>query len=154
MEQLDVRTVRLAPMRVASVHAFGASPEHLAWEKLKAWATPRGLFDNATRGRIFGFNNPGPSAGSPNYGYEFWLAVGPEVEVDGEATAKTFDGGLYAVTNCPLVGEVIPQVWQRLVAWLETSRYRLGRHQWLEEHLGAVDQPDQASLDLYMPLVE
>ena len=154
MEQLDVRLVRLAPMRVASVHAYGASPEAMAWEKLKAWATPRGLFDNATRGRVFGFNNPGPSLGSPNYGYEFWLAVEPGVGVDGEATEKTFEGGLYAVTGCPLVGEVIPQVWQRLGKWLETSGYRLGRHQWLEEHIGAVDPPDGATLDLYMPLVK
>ena len=154
MEQLDVRMVRLAPMRVASVHGYGDSPERLAWEKLQAWAAPRGLFDNATRGRIFGFNNPGPSTGSPNYGYEFWLAVGPEVVVDGEATEKTFEGGLYAVANCPLIGEVIPQYWQRLGKWLETSPYRLGRHQWLEEHIGNVDPPDGATLDLYMPLVE
>ncbi len=154
MEQLDVRLVRLAPMRVASVHAYGAGPEHMAWEALKAWATPRGLFDTATRGRIFGFNNPGPSVGSPNYGYEFWLVVGPDAVVDGEATEKTFDGGLYAVTGCPLVGEIIPQVWQRLGAWLEASRYRMGSHQCFEEHIGAVDAADAASLDLYMPLAE
>lgn len=152
MDSLDVRIVPLAPMRVASVHAFGSSPEHMAWEKLKAWAAPRGLFDNTARGRIFGFNNPNPSEGSPNYGYEFWLVVGPEVVVDGEATEKAFEGGLYAVTRCPLVGDVIPQYWERLGAWLETSHYRMGSHQWLEEHIGAVDHPDQASLDLYLPL--
>lgn len=34
MMQVDL--VTLAPMRVASVRAFGQTPEHDAWEKLRA----------------------------------------------------------------------------------------------------------------------
>ena len=36
MSELEVRIVYLEPMRVATFHGFGASPELLAWEKLSA----------------------------------------------------------------------------------------------------------------------
>jgi len=165
MEQLDVRIVRLAPMRVASVHAFGASPEHLAWEKLKAWATPRGLFDNATRGRVFGFNNPSPTAGSPNYGYEFWLELKDgETELisgaaadalpAGEAELKSFDGGLFAVARCRGVAAV-PDTWRQLVTWLEDSRYTMSYGQCLEQHTGRINGDIEAlNFALYQAIVE
>jgi DNA gyrase inhibitor GyrI len=140
-------------MRVASVHGFGASPEGVAWQKLVAWAKPRGLVDDLSQRRIFGFNNPNPSPGSPNYGYEFWITVGPEVEAGGEATIKDFGGGLYAVTRCTGV-QTIEETWKRFVKWMEEkSSYTLGRHQWLEEHLGGIDvDPEHLEMDLYMPI--
>jgi DNA gyrase inhibitor GyrI len=122
-------------MRVASARAFGPSPELDAWQKLEAWARPRGLFEPDVA-RIYGFNNPSPSAGSPNYGYEFWITVGPEVEPEGEIRIVEFSGGLYAVA--PLAVEDpardIPPAWQRLNAWVHANGYREAPHQWLEEH--------------------
>ena len=90
MNTLDVRLVTLAPMRVASFYGFGPSPELVAWEKLMAWSRPKNLLDGPALARIFGFNNPNPSAGSPNYGYEFWIEVDPQRKFeDGEkAEAK------------------------------------------------------------------
>jgi len=76
MDELAVRIVNLEPMRVASFHGFGPSPEHLAIQKLADWAAPRGYLVDRKQHRIFGFNNPNPSHGSPNYGYELWLVVG------------------------------------------------------------------------------
>ena len=66
MSELDVRIVELEPMRVASFHAFGESPELKASKKLVDWAKPKGLLDAKGTHRIFGFNNPDPSPGSPN----------------------------------------------------------------------------------------
>ena len=150
MSELEVRIVMLEPMRVASVHGFGPSPERVAWDKLVAWARPRGLLDG--RHRIFGFNNPNPSPGSPNYGYEFWLAVGPDVEPEGDVRVREFAGGRYAVTRCQGVDNITP-TWQRLVAWLAGSAYGHAGHQWLEEHIGAADvPPEQLALDLYAPI--
>ena len=68
MTELDVRIVTLEPMRVASAHAYSASPEGEAWDKLIAWARPKGLLDDPQVHRIYGFNSPDPSPGSPNYG--------------------------------------------------------------------------------------
>ena len=83
MDQPDFRIVQLEPLRVASAHGFGEGPETLAWDKLTAWARERGLWQDGTSRRFFGFNNPDPSPGSPNYGYETWMTVGSEVELGG-----------------------------------------------------------------------
>ena len=100
MNELAVRIVKLEPLHVASFHGFGPSPEHLAAQKLAAWAGPRGYLADLAQHRIFGFNNPNPSPGSPNYGYEFWMVVGAEVEAAGDMRILDFPGGLYAVTRC------------------------------------------------------
>ena len=155
MESLDVRIVTLEPIRVASAHGFGEGPETLAWDKLIAWAKARGLWMDGTPRRYFGFNNPNPMPGSPNYGYETWMTVGPEIETDGEIAVKEFGGGLYAVTRCVVKdpGNDIYATWQKLVGWVENSPYRHGTHQWLEEHLFTGDPDFQDfTLDLFMPV--
>ncbi len=156
MSEFQVRIVRLEPTRVASVHGFGTSPEDQAWEKLAAWAKPKG-FDLKGH-RIFGFNNPNPTPASPNYGYEFWMTVGPEVQPEGEVEIKDFPGGLYAVTRCEVKnapGDTIPACWSQFVLWRENSPYQMGTHQWLEEHIGQDTSLDSNwDLDLYMPIAE
>lgn len=105
--------------------------------------------------RIFGFNNPDPTPGSPNYGYKFWITAGPEVQAEEGFTVKEFAGGLYAVTRCPVhdAGPDIPTMWKKLVAWCEGSKYRMARHQWLEEHLSTPGQPGvEFVLDLHLPI--
>ncbi len=152
MNTLDVKIVTLNSMRVASVLGFGPSPEAAAWQKLAAWAGPRGLLAEPDRPRIFGFNNPSPTPASPNYGYEFWIEVGPEVQSDGDVQVQQFDGGLYAVTRCQGVDN-ITETWKQLVAWLAASPYRQAHHQWLEEHIRAADiAPEELTLDLYAPI--
>ncbi len=158
MSDLEVRIVKLEPLRVASFHGFGASPEAEGGSKLLAWAKPKGLLDDPAQHRVFGFNNPDPAPGSPNYGYEFWVTVGPDVQPEGEMKIKEFAGGLYAVARCEVKddpGSVIPATWQRLVAWCEDSKYRMAHHQWLEEHLDVAHAwPGAFTLDLYLPIVE
>ena len=157
MTELEVHIVKLEPMRVASVYGFGENPEEIAWEKLERWATSKGFMDDPEHHPIFGFNNPDPSPGSPNYGYEFWMAVGPEFEPEEGVRILGFSGGLYAVTRCN-VGEApyesIPRTWQQLVEWQENSRYRRGRHQWLEQHIEVKEMPHEFALDLHLPIAE
>jgi hypothetical protein len=76
MSELNMRIVKLDAMRVASAQGFGENPEEQAWEKLLAWAEPQGLLADQDAVRFFGFNNPNPSPGSPNYGYDQWVTVG------------------------------------------------------------------------------
>jgi len=159
MNELAVRIVKLDPLHVASFHGFGPNPEHLAAQQLAAWAGPRGYLADLAQHRIFGFNNPNPSSGSPNYGYEFWMIVGPEVmsedaPEDGVCILD-FPGGLYAVARCRGV-DGIGATWGRLVQWLTGSRYRHAGHQWLEEHVNAIFPvpADELILDLYAPIAE
>ena len=156
MSKRAVSIVRLDPMRVASVLGFGESPEPLAWQKLCEWAEPKGFMTDPGRHRIFGFNNPNPSPGSPNYGYELWINVGPEVSPDDRVKVRDFDGGLYAVMRCKGVAS-IGNVWCQLGEWCEESRYSVAGHQWLEESVGPVSPPlseQEVLLDLYLPVAD
>jgi DNA gyrase inhibitor GyrI len=152
MSELEVRIVQLEPMRVAAAHGFGETPEEQAAQKILAFIESRGLrFEDV---RWFGFNNPDPSPGSPNYGYDVWITVDADVEPEGDVKILDFDGGLYAVTGFEGV-ERIGEVWKQLVRWREDSTYQKGHHQWLENLLTPPDTPyDKYVFDLYLPIVE
>ncbi len=157
MSDIEVRIVKLPPMRVACVNGFGQGPEGIAFGKMKAWATAHHLLDKPHR--LFGYNNPDPSPGSPNYGYDVWITVDESVQADGEAKIIDFPGGLYAVARLEVKNPEadIPGTWQKLVKWMESSKYRHGRHQWLEEHIGLpVDDVGEHpfTLDLHLPITE
>jgi len=152
MSELDVRIVEMEPMRVASAHGFGASPEDEAWKKILAFAEAKGL--DTEQVRFFGFNNPSPSPGSPNYGYEQWMTVGPEVEAEGDVVIKEIPARRYAVTRFQGL-ENIGRVWQELVLWFEDSPYKKPAHwcECLEElHGGPVGPMEAWVFDLYLPI--
>lgn len=148
---MDVRIVELEPMRVASVLAYDKEPEMKAWGKLLGWAQTHHHMDKPHR--AFGFNNPSPAPGSPNYGYEVWLTVGSEVNTDDIVKVQAFPGGKYAVTRCMGVSNIF-NTWQELLKWVETSPHQPSQHQWLEEHIkfGPDVSPDEFILDLYLPI--
>jgi DNA gyrase inhibitor GyrI len=157
MAQLDVRIVTLPPMRVACLNGFGESPEGQARNKMRAWARSQDLLNLPYR--LFGYNNPDPAPGSPNYGYDFWMTIDDSVVPAGDASLVNFPGGLYAVTHLDVdnAWEDIPSTWQKMFSWVETSPYHMGRHQWLEEHLDPLDSPGSGqnfALDLYLPISE
>jgi DNA gyrase inhibitor GyrI len=158
MSDQDIRIVQLQPLRAASAHAYGTQPEIEALAKLKGWARAKGYLDHPEGYRIFGFNNPDPSPGSPNYGYEVWLTIDAQAEPEGEIEIKEFSGGLYAVLSWDGAGdpyEAIPAAWHELVKWREERPYQPGAHQWLEEHL-PLDETDTVpfKLDLFLPIEE
>ncbi|HZW02931.1 MAG TPA: GyrI-like domain-containing protein [Anaerolineaceae bacterium] len=159
MKEINVRIVKLEPLRVASALGFGTEPEGQAIGLLAAWLKDQGRLARLAEHRFFGFNNPDPSAGSPNYGYEQWVTVGPEAQGSREVSIQEFPGGLYAVMA--IEGLPSPEKWARLVRWCEDSPYRQAHHQWLEESLTPErlltllgPEPDFAALrfDLYLPV--
>ena len=157
MTDIDIQIVELEPMLVASVYGFGESPEIQAFEKLEVWARPKGLLDDPETHRIFGFNNPNPSPGSPSYGYELWIAIGPEVTPEGDVRIEEFLGGLYAVTRCEVPEgqyQIITDTWMKLVTWREGSKYKHANHQALEESIAAELPGIEFVLDLYLPITE
>jgi DNA gyrase inhibitor GyrI len=152
MTELEVRIVKLESMRVASAYGFGDSPEGQAWEKILAFAEDKGI--ERKDARFFGFNNPDPSPGSPNYGYEQWMTVGRKVEPSDAVRIIEFDGGLYAVARFKDLNQ-IGRIWKELVHWREDSPHKAGHHQWLEELLTGPDVPiEEFVFDLYLPIVE
>jgi hypothetical protein len=87
---LEVRIESLPPMRVARFHSIGPNPEAQAWTRLRAWAEPRGLLQNARAHPVFGFNNPSPSRAGEEYGYEFWIRVDPESLLGSDVKTSDF----------------------------------------------------------------
>jgi DNA gyrase inhibitor GyrI len=155
MEKLEVRIVTLPAMRVVCFNGFGPSPEDQAFDKLIAWAKEKNIWDKPHR--LFGYNNPDPSPGSPNYGYDAWMTVDESVQTDGEARIIDFPGGLYAVTTVHAgpKGEGIFETWQELAAWVEHSQYRpeYCRRVCLEESLPVKARIEGGfTLDLYEPI--
>ncbi|UCG44997.1 MAG: GyrI-like domain-containing protein [Candidatus Bathyarchaeota archaeon] len=162
-KKLDIEIVKLEPMRIASVRAVSKTPEHDSWEKMRAWAEPKGLLQNIKKHPVFGFNNPDPSPGQEEYGYEFWIRVDPDTEPDENIEIKEFEGGLYAVTTCKLKDELESEFfrkegylesWRKIVDWVKSSKYKFGKHQCLEKaHEPGVSEEDLI-LDLYCPIEE
>ncbi|MHC4405435.1 MAG: AraC family transcriptional regulator [Planctomycetota bacterium] len=154
-DDLEVRIVELEPMRVASVRVVAASPEQEAWEKLRAWAEPRGLWRDAEKHPVFGFNNPNPSAERKEYGYELWIRVGPDASSDADVEVKDVPGGLYAVTACKLLGDPrgsMPDVWRKLWDWCQASEYRWRHTHELEKPQDPRAAVEEMVLDLYLPI--
>ena len=155
MDTSEVRIVRLEPMRVACFNGFGPGPEEIALNKMLAWVKARQLLADGQVHRFFGYDNPMPTPGSPNYGYDMWVTIGPAVTVDGEAKLVNFAGGLYAVAGFAGHPMGIPAAWKKLMAWVEQSRYRPNDSiQWLEEHFNPPVPLDQLRLDLHLPIAE
>jgi DNA gyrase inhibitor GyrI len=161
MNSSEVRITELKPMKIASFHGFSTEPEGIALNAMYEWAEKHGYFKTENP-RCFGFNNPDPTPGSSNYGYEVWLVIPEGMSVE-DIPVKEFGGGLYAVSNCngniEQAGVFIPSAWKELVEWVENSRYKMGKHQWLEEQvplqglsLPEMNAQGKLNLDLYLPL--
>ncbi|MBU7012639.1 MAG: effector binding domain-containing protein [Theionarchaea archaeon] len=163
VKEFTVSIVKLEPMRVASARAISETPEHSAWEKMRAWAEPKGLLQDIEKHPVFGFNNPNPSPGQKEYGYEFWIRVGPDVKPQGEIEIKDVEGGLFAVTTCNLKEELESEYfkktgcfesWKKMVDWVESSKYTPSNRQWLEKAHDPTASDDELILDLYCPIEE
>lgn len=161
MKKFEVRIVKLEPMHVASVRAISTTPERDAWEKMRSWAEPRGLLEDIDKHPVFGFNSPDPSPGQKEYGYEFWIRVGPDTQPAGDFKIKKFQGGLYAVTTCKLKEELESEFfkkegylesWKNIVDWVKSSEYKLGKHQCLEKAHEPGASEEGLILDLYCPI--
>ena len=101
-----------------------------------------------------GFNNPNPSSGSPNYGYEIWAVVPPEVAPEDDVREVMFEGGLYAVTRLENLDN-IGRVWGELARWRENSPYLGADHQWLEHLLNPLESdPSKYVFELFLPIKE
>jgi DNA gyrase inhibitor GyrI len=192
MPENFVKIVYLPAMRVASFHSMGehlGDPEKRAFKKMTAWAKPKDLLDNPAKHQVFGFNNPDPpttaeGAPDPNrpYGYEFWISIGSDEEIDDKIDIKTVEGGSYAVMTCRVGGPVdIGKTWGRLIKWIQESEEYTFHPKWkglktqyskehveygvtgLEHHLNPMNPPpkgkpwqtkEQLVIDIYAPIIK
>jgi len=148
---METTEVMVASQRAARFHALSASPELEAWARMQEWAESNGLwqagklFAPDAEFVVYGFNNPNPSVGSPNYGYEF-LVCGKDIPDAPDMT--TLGGGRYLAASFEGADPSgLPDAWQALAAVAETAGYRAGAHQWLERH-----HPPEIRIEMYLPI--
>ena len=95
MTDLTVEMRDLDEMVVVRGSGFGVEPEPLAWNLIFEFAALHGFDMVSGEHRFFGFNNPNPSPGIPEYGYEQWMTIPPDLQVDpdGPVARKVFPPG-------------------------------------------------------------
>jgi effector-binding domain-containing protein len=151
----EVLVVELEPMQVVAALGFGESPERDAWDLILRYAADNELPTWGGDNRFFGFNNPDPTPGSPNYGYEQWITVSDEPTISPPLEVKQFPGGRYArLRQHGLDG--IGDAWRQLVSWVEEQGFQIAGsdHVCLEELLTPLDQPQESwEFDLYLGIV-
>ena len=152
MKEIEVNITQLKPMRMAASLGYGKNPEVLAFKQMYEFAQKQELLENGQLPVTYGFNNPDPSPGSPNYGYEVWLPVSDDIDPEGEISIVDFPGGFYAVTRFQGI-QKIGEIWKQLALWQERSEYQRGNHQWLEKLLNFDEANFEALIfELYLPI--
>lgn len=154
MNDLIVRYVKLPALTVACVRTISENPEEDSLMKMRAWAEPKGYWDDPVEHLLFGYNNPPPKPEKDEYGYEVLLTVSPDVKTEDDMEIKRIPGGLYAVTRCKGV-ETIFEMWTSLFNWIKNTEYELDEDNepGLEEHLNRNEKhPSEYLLDLYLPI--
>ncbi|MFX0092509.1 MAG: GyrI-like domain-containing protein [Candidatus Hodarchaeota archaeon] len=162
-KDLDVEIRKLEAMKVVSVCVISRTPENDAWAKMEAWAKPLGLLNDPINHPVFGFNNPNPQPGKSEYGYEFWIRIYEDVEIDEGMEIKEVEEGLYACITCNLTEELestffkekgVLESWYKLTQWVETSKYKKGGNRCLERAHEPGSSEGDFFLDLYLEIKE
>ena len=148
--EIEVKIVELEPMRVASFRAISETPEHDAAKLLTEWAQGKGYLNDLEKHPIFGFNNPNPSKGKKEYGYEFWIEVDDGYSEEG-LTLKEVSGGRYAVTTCYHLSQ-IGELWMKLSKWVKENGYEYREAEGLEKTHNINASDSELMLDLYEPI--
>ena len=163
MDNLVVKIVKLEPMKVVSFQVISETPERDAWIMLRNWAKPKGLLSDIEKHPVFGFNNPEPEKDQKEYGYEFWIKVDSDFTLLEDVNVVNFEGGLYAVTTCKLIDDLPSdfnnkegylKTWHKIFDWVKASKYKFGRHRWLEKPHNPGVPDEELVLDLYCPVLE
>ena len=153
-KELKVWYVDLPDMTVASALGFGAEPEHQAAVMLNEFTAKHGFTPGSPGHESFGFNNPNPSPGSPNYGYELWCKVDPDTKPEPPVKIKQIPGARYAVTRCSGLSN-IGKAWKAFSAWYEDHHGNTPQctiQCWLES-LQTPDEPDPEKWEMDLMIV-
>jgi len=146
-KKMEIRIVYLPPAEVASYQYVGENPEDSAGEMILEFIRKTGLAGIKPDFRLYGFNNPSPSEGQKEYGYEFWATIPEDMEVEAPLKKKHFDGGLYAA-HCIKMGDF--HEWEGFIRQvLESEEYE---GDWREPR--GMDGLLEEELNIYTNVVE
>jgi AraC family transcriptional regulator len=155
---VDVTIKRKDPIRVAFTRATGpyiqSSME--AWNKMMAWAAPKGLFTPKTM--FIGIGHDDPTTTQPErIRYDACITVGEEVQADEEAGVTVVPGGEYAtVVHKGPYEELIKTYMWFYGVWLPKSGREASVQPGYEVYLNdpQTTPPDELLTEINMPLEE
>jgi len=179
-----IKIVKLFDMKVISFHSWGefiGDPESKSFQKLDDWIKEKSIPLDPLKHQIFGFNNPSPhindsgehfaSKDNP-YGYEVWITIPEDYEIEENMKAKTVEGGLYCVVSVRGANN-IGKGWKFLFDWLKKSEEYDIHPNWKglskyydEDHViqGIIgleyiinypkNDEDNFLMDIYFPIIE
>lgn len=160
----DVRIVYLPPASVAAIRIAGVCPvpEDETAEKLNSFIKDKHLAKIKPDFRHYGFNNPNTEMpDGSNHGYERWVTIPEDMEVEKPFVKKDFAGGLYAAHTIAM-GNF--DEWKLFCDFAENNpEYEpIKEQQCFEEHLNyinlysltAEEINNKLQLDLLIPVKE
>lgn len=164
LSEREVRILYLPPSAVASYQYVGDEPETHANHVIDAFVRNSDLVNKKPDLRHYGFNAPNPDD-TGYHGYEVWVTIPADMEIEEPLVKKYFCGGLYAVHTIPFGAF---EEWGMLDKWVQNSeKYQSNTGNkgpecmfgLLEEHLNYRNhvfldntEPDDLQMDLLYPV--
>ncbi len=153
---MDVTIKTKASVRVAFARATGPylTSTKEAWDKLAAWAAPRGLF--VEDAQYLGLSHDDPSLTPPDkLRYDACVSVGPEVAAEGDIGVTEIPGGEFAVYLHKGPYEGLEMSYSQLYGqWLPASGRAAALRPPHEVYLNHPDStpPEELLTEIYVPL--
>lgn len=125
---MDIQIRYLSPLRIAFVRHIGPYQEcQPAWERLVAWAGPRGLLHERTV--CLGVGHDDPAVTDPaRLRYDAGIVIDDRVRVDEGISVQELPGGDHAVAVHRGPYDLLPTVYAQLMGqWLPDQGRALGR---------------------------
>ncbi|WP_432405686.1 effector binding domain-containing protein [Wukongibacter sp. M2B1] len=150
----DIKVMKeMDPIKVAYFEYYGNNPEINAFKVLLDWAKDNNITLDNKKYRLFGYDTTECKPESYQYGYEACITIDEDYSSNDELVKiKELSGGKYAVTTVSI--KDIPNAWARFKSWVKISKYDVGTHQWLEEHMEGFNKDFNYDVELYMPICE
>lgn len=152
--KLEVRIIRLVPMKVISSTHEGCSPIDERMLEFVSWAKSNGIKFNPGMRTSFMFEN------KKKKGYELIAAIPDDLIETGIYDVKIFEGGLFAVTSAYV--EEIFDKYNLLINWInESEHFELDTFngEFKQEPMGEMITPEDISQkfqieqqDIYVPI--
>jgi len=153
---VEVTVKTLPTMTVAYVRHTGPYVEcGAAWERLCAWAGPKGLL--GPQARFLGLSHDDPESTPPErVRYDACITVPQETRPEGEVGVKALGGGQYAVTLHKGPHETMHATYARLCGvWGPESGREFGPQASVEFYLNdpATTAPEELLTEIWVPLL-
>ncbi|NMC85550.1 MAG: GyrI-like domain-containing protein [Anaerolineaceae bacterium] len=149
----EFQIVELPAFRAACWRSIGTEPENESQMALDRWFASRAFTGFIPRRFGFDVEVPPQQAAAGVRGYESWYTLPDSWPADGSITVVEFPGGKFAhlLITDPFTDAfaVIPEGWQRLVAWTTQNCREGAGQQCLEEIIETASGP---ALGLYLPV--